>query len=48
MKLPLLLVCVVCVASCQRATVDESGARIVVASTSRATVATGVVAASLA
>lgn len=45
MKLPLLLVCVVCLTSCQRATVDENGARIVVASTPRATVATGVIAA---
>lgn len=45
MKLPLLLVCVVCLASCQRATLDENGARIVVASTPRVTAATGVVAA---
>lgn len=32
MKMALLLVCVVCVAACQRATVDEKGARVVLAS----------------
>jgi glucose/arabinose dehydrogenase len=45
MKLPLLLVCVVCMASCQRATVDENGARIVVASAPRVTATTGAIAA---
>ena len=29
MKRPLLLACLVCLASCQRATVDENGARVV-------------------
>lgn len=42
MKMPLLLACVVCLASCQRATVDENGARIVVSSTPRATTAGGI------
>ena len=32
MKRPLLLACLVCLASCQRATVDENGARVVLAS----------------
>lgn len=41
MKMPLLLACVVCLASCQRATVDENGARIVVSSTPRTTTAAG-------
>ncbi|SDQ28602.1 Glucose/arabinose dehydrogenase, beta-propeller fold [Pseudoxanthomonas sp. CF385] len=45
MKLPLLLVCVVCMASCQRATVDENGARVVLASAPRATATAGLMAA---
>ncbi|SFV31159.1 Glucose/arabinose dehydrogenase, beta-propeller fold [Pseudoxanthomonas sp. YR558] len=41
MKMPLLLACVVCLASCQRATVDENGARIVVSSPPGTTTAAG-------
>jgi len=42
MKMPLLLACVVCLAACQRATLDEHGARVVLASTPRATSAPSV------
>ena len=41
MKRPLLLACLVCLASCQRATVDENGARVVLAVTPRKTTAAG-------
>lgn len=46
MKRPLLLACLVCLASCQRATVDENGARVVLASSPHRVAATAGISAS--
>nr|HMM25441.1 PQQ-dependent sugar dehydrogenase [Pseudoxanthomonas mexicana] len=46
MKRPLLLACLVCLVSCQRATVDENGARVVLASSPQRVAATAGISAS--
>lgn len=46
MKRPLLLACLVCLVSCQRATVDENGARVVLASSPHRVAATAGISAS--